>query len=421
MPSINDTITKLLVLCADKMKAVDFAIVPGQEYRGVQKLVSTAYYATSHRVIAESLPTEEYQTWFLSRKESFTSLALNSSVRHVTGMRPPKDSIFKTVLAMRTLRPIFHMSACGCGETADVCGFHFLKCGMASPSPFVSIHNRVRDATIQAFQNYVRRNSPSPLKVFSETDKFQACMINQYYAVAQGRENHRADAIVYEDSDPWHPWFIDFVQAQIDDPNPDVVLRHLSRAHDGKINELVRSHIDIPRSSIIPFAFCSNGVIHHAALAFIDLFLCKASLIPINEPPSVEKMKVLHAISKAIVDQTATLISNHFSKFIHSLYNRSFPIAAALSSTPAPRRGLAWHASHSSAEPLTSTSLGGVTGPSLPASRMHSLALPAASAAPAPAASPRRSLRSNFGVPYGLPSDSCDSVNDLAVGPRGRR
>ena len=181
------------------------------------------------------------------------------------------------------------------------------------------------------------------------------------------------------------------------------------------------SHIDIPRSSIIPFAFCSNGVIHPAALAFIDLFLCKASRIPINEPPSVEKMKVLHAISKAIVDQTATLISNHFSKFIHSLYNRSFPIAAALSSTPAPRRGLAWHASHSSAEPLTSTSLGGVTGPSLPASRMHSLALPAASAAPAPAASPRRSLRSNFGVPYGLPSDSCDSVNGLAVGLRGRR
>ncbi len=46
---------------------------------------------------------------------------------------------------------------------------------------------------------------------------------------------------------------------------------------------------------------------------------------------------------------------------------------------------------------------------------MHSLALPAASAAPALAASPRRSLRSNFGVPYGLPSDSCDSVNGLAV------
>jgi hypothetical protein len=179
----------------------------------------------------------------------------------------------------------------------------------------------------------------SPLRVFSETDKFQACMVNQHYDVVQGRENHRADAIVYKDSDPWHPWFIDFVQAQIDDPDPDATLRHLSRAHTEKINELVRSHINISRSSIIPFAFSSDRVIHPAALAFIVLFLCKAARTPINVPPSVEKMKVLHAISKAIVDQTATLITGHFSKFIYSLYNRSFTTAAAISSISAPRRG----------------------------------------------------------------------------------
>jgi ribonuclease HI len=420
LPSINNTITKLLVLCADKMKATDFVITPDQEYRGVQKLVSTAYYTTSHRKIAESLPTEGYQAWFFSRKESFTSLALNSSVRHVTGMRPPKDSIFKTVLAMRTLRPIFHMAACGCGEIADVCGFHFLKCGMAAPSPFVSIHNRVRDATIQAFQSYVRRNAPSPLKVFSETDKFQACMVNQYYDVASGRDNHRADAIVYEDSDPWHPWFVDFVQAQIDDPDPEAVLRHLSRAHAEKINELVRSHINIPRSSIIPFAFSSNGVIHPAALAFVDLFLCKAARIPINEPPSLEKMKVLHAISKAIVDQTATLITGHFTKFIYSLYNRSFPITAAISSVSAHRRGNARRFRHSSVIPLAPVVPRGAAESSLSASCVHSLASSAASAAPVTTAPLRRSSRSNFGLPW-QSGDSRDSVNGLAVGVRGRQ
>jgi ribonuclease HI len=420
-PSVNDTITSLLGLCSDKMKATDFIIVPGQEYRGLQKLVSTAYYITSHRKILESLPTEEYQSWFLSRKESFTSLALNSSVRHVTGMRPPKDSIFKIVLAMRTLRPIFHMASCGCGDTVDVCGFHFLKCKMAEPSPFVSIHNRVRDATIQSFQSYVRRNSPSSLRVFSETDKFQACIINRYYDNVQGQENHRADAIVYEDSDPWHPWFIDFVQAQIEDPNPDVMLRHLSRAHGEKINALVRSYINIPRSSIIPFAFSSNGVLHPAALAFVDWFLCKAARTPINEPPSIEKMKVLHAISKAIVDQTATLLTGHFSKFIHCLHNRTFPINAALSSIPAPRRGYVCRSRQVSAGPPSLTVSGGDAG-SIPlrASAVHSVALSATVASPTDSASLRRSSRINFGVPRPS-SDLCGPTGGLAVGGRGRR
>jgi ribonuclease HI len=420
LPSVNDTITQLLVLCADKMKTADFALTPGQEYRGIQKLVSTAYYVTSHRKIAELLPTEEYKAWFLSREESFTSLALNSSVRHVTGMRPPKDSIFKSVLAMRTLKPIFHMSACGCGEIADVCGLHFLKCKMAAPSPYISIHNRVRDATIQAFQSYVRRNSPSLLRVFSETDKFHACMISRYYNVVQGKENHRADAIVHEDSDPWHPWFIDFVQARIDNPDPDVVLKHLSQAHAEKINELIRSYIDIPRSSIIPFAFSSNGVIHPAALAFIDWFLCKAARTPINEPPSVEKLKVLHAISKAIVDQTATLITGHFSKFIHYLHSRSFPITSALTPLSSPRCGYVRRAHQPSAVPLAPTISEGVMRPSpLLAPLVHSSALSVTDTTPHGPAGPRRSSRSNFGLPRRPDNSSRGSADGLAVGGRG--
>jgi hypothetical protein len=314
------------------------------------------------------------------------------------------------------------MASCGCGQTVDVCGFHFLKCKMAAPSPFVQIHNRVRDATVQAFQNYIRRNSPSSLRVFSEADKFQACFVGQYYNVAQGKDDHRVDAIVYEDSDPWHPWFIDFVQAQIDDPDPDSMMTHLSRSHANKIHELVRSHINIPRSSIIPFAFSSNGVIHPAALAFIHWFLCKASRIPINEPASVEKMKVLHAISKAIVDQTATFITGHFSKFIHHLHSCAFPITVALSSIQAPQGGRPQCARQLSPTEPPESSVSDEVGPgSLLAPIVHSHALSATYTTPdASSASLRRSSRANLGRPRPS-SDSRESTDGLAVGARGRR
>jgi len=141
--------------------------------------------------------------------------------------------------------------------------------------------------------------------------------------------NHRADAIVFEESDPWHPWFIDFVQAQIDDPDERNIMRHINASYQAKIFELLRDHLLIPRTSIIPFAFCSNGVIHPQSLLFIDWFLCRASHAPINEPSAIEKLRVLHAISGAILDQTATLITSHFNRFIYSLYDKEFPLASS--------------------------------------------------------------------------------------------
>ncbi len=103
-----------------------------------------------------------------------------------------------------------------------------------------------------------------------------------------------------------------------------------------------------------------------------------------------------------LVDQTDTLITGHFIKFIHHLHNRSFPITAA-SSFPAPRRGFARRSRQPSAEPPVS---GGVTRPSsLLAPLVHSSSLSATDTAPAAPASLRRSSRCNFGLPW-QPSDS---------------
>ena len=85
-------------------------------------------------------------------------------------------------------------------------------------------------------------------------------------------------------------------------------------------------------------AFASNGVFHPSALAFIDFFLCRASRVPVNEPPALEKLKVLQAMSCAIVDQTATILTSHFSTFTNALHARAFPLVLAMSSRDNPRR-----------------------------------------------------------------------------------
>jgi len=212
------------------------------------------------------------------------------------------------------------------------------------------------------------------------------CEVNKYYATAANCENHRADAIVFEESDPWHPWFIDFVQAQIDDPDDKNIMRHINASYQAKISELLRDHLLIPRTSIIPFAFCSNGVIHPQSLLFIDWFLCRASHAPINEPAAIEKLRVLHAISGAIVDQTATLITSHFNRFIYSLYDTEFPLAlsgarGSLSSRQGRRLGrprCGGHVAGLDAAPLgLQTHVVSNGEPSLPVDAALGVALPA--------------------------------------------
>ncbi len=325
-PSLSATVTKLMGMCENKMKANDFALSPSQEYRGVQKLVSTAFFSTLHDAVTSKLPLEHYKAWLFSRKTTFTSLSLNSSVRHVTFHRPPLDKVFPMVFAMRSLRPIFHNYQCDCGEIVDVCGLHVLRCGKVSPKPFTSLHNKVRDATVKALFDYTRRNAPAPLKIFSEVDRFHLCEVDRYYHTASGCSRHRADAVVIEETDPFHPRFLDFVQAQIDDFDESRLMRHVEAAYQRKITDYVHDHVSLPWSHVIPIAFSSNGVFHPASLLFIDWFLCQASRVPVSEPPAIEKLRVLQAMSSAIVDQSASILTCHFSKFINALHVSAFPM-----------------------------------------------------------------------------------------------
>ncbi len=208
--------------------------------------------------VITALPLEQYRAWFSSRKDTFTSLSLNSSVRHITFHRPPLDKVFPMVLGMRSLRPSFHLYQCDCGEVADVCGLHLLRCGKVHPKPFTSLQNMVRDATVKALADYARRNSPSPLKIFSEVERFHMCEVDRHYHTASGCSQHRVDAIVLEDTDPFHPRFLDFVQAQIDDCDESKVMRHIEAAYQRKISIL--DHVAIPRAHVIPMAFSSNVV-----------------------------------------------------------------------------------------------------------------------------------------------------------------
>jgi hypothetical protein len=239
-------------------------------------------------------------------------------------------------------KPSFHMYHCNCGELVDVCGLHSLKCQRASPSPFISVHNKVRDATVRALHDYVRRNAPSHLQIYSETQKFHLCEIKRFYPAASGAANCRADAVVFEEADPFHPWFLDFVQAQIDDPRADKIMTNINRAHRAKITEALRNHVHLPRSAIVPMAFAANGVFHPSSLVFIDWFLVRASHSPVSEPPSLEKLRVLQAISSAIVDQTASILTTHFSKFTYALHSREFPcvLSQGASTTVSSRRRL---------------------------------------------------------------------------------
>ncbi len=89
-------------------------------------------------------------------------------------------------------------------------------------------------------------------------------------------------------------------------------------------------------------AFAANGVFHPSSLVFIDWFLVRASHSPLSEPPSLENLQVLHAISSAIVDQTASILTTHFSKFTYAFYSREFPcvLPQGASTTVSSRRRL---------------------------------------------------------------------------------
>ncbi len=76
---------------------------------------------------------------------------------------------------------------------------------------------------------------------------------------------------------------------------------------------------------VIPFAFSASGYIHPATLLFIDRFICIAASPPLSAAPSSEKLKFWHAVSGAVVEKTAYLMSAHFNRFVNNYHTALFP------------------------------------------------------------------------------------------------
>ena len=60
---------------------------------------------------------------------------------------------------------------------------------------------------------------------------------------------------------------------------------------------------------------------------FIEHFLCTAASSPLSAAPSNEKLKFWHAVSGAILEKTAYLLSAHFHRFINTYHTALFPHA----------------------------------------------------------------------------------------------
>ncbi len=151
-------------------------------------------------------------------------------------------------------------------------------------------------------------------------------MKNHHHPVTDGSDGGlRVDAIVHDPSRPDLPRFIDFVQAQVNNPSPDRILNELNAAHAKKVAALLTCHSSLPRSNIVPFVFCANGLIHPSALVFLDWFLRTAPSVALVTAPSNEKLKFLHAISSAIAEKTASFLSVHFHRYISAHHTSLFP------------------------------------------------------------------------------------------------
>ena len=325
-PHINDSLLRLQRMNLTSLAPDVFTLAINKECRFVQTTISTAFFNTRHDSIATMLPSPDLQAWFISRDNAFTSLPFNSSVRHVTHRRPPADNVFRFALALRTLRPIFEGYRCSCSVMSDSCGLHMLRCGMANPSPFTAIHHAVRDSTVRCMQDYIRRNAGSNFRVISERDDFHKCEVRRYHAVSNGSlTGLRCDAIMYEFDRPDQPWFIDYVQAQVNNPAAARVGKEVDNAHQKKITELTNAHPSVPASKVIPFAFSASGYIHPATLLFIDRFICMAASTPLSAAPSGEKLKFWHAVVGATVEKTAYLMSAHFQRFVNNYHTALFP------------------------------------------------------------------------------------------------
>ncbi len=307
-----------------------FQFKPREFYSNVQASLTTSFHTLLQSHISNQLTLPSYKGWFEGGKEQYTSFTLNSQVRHITHIKPPQDSIFRTVLCMRVLRPLFFRALCKCGQFIDPCGHHALRCLHTS---YTLIHHGVRDGCLNWMRTYIKRQHNSPFKVVSERDSQSQCLLSNYYiatdsvapnAPVSGR---RSDGILWALNDPMRPWAIDFTQMQTTTDKLDVRLRELNKKYDEKVKIYSDSHPTIPLSRIVPFVFTSDGNIHPKTEEFMDWFICKAASTELFEPPSHEKISFRHAFLSSLQDKTASMITQCFETTLKEAHASLFPLA----------------------------------------------------------------------------------------------
>jgi hypothetical protein len=299
-------------------------------YVNVQGALTTSFHTLLQKRILNRLDQPSYKGWFEGGKEQYTSFTLNSQVRHITSVRPPHDSIFRMVLSMRILRPLFFNATCKCGETYDFCGHHALRC---QHTPYTTIHHSVRDGVIRWMEMYIKRQHNSPMKTVSEKQSSTQCQVGLYYTVSpHPRDNmptggRRADGIVWCLNDPMRPWIIDFVQLQTNSADSSTRLRDFDKKYNDKVRTYSDSHPTMPLSRIIPFVFTSDGVLHPKTEEFMDWFICKAASEELREPPSKDKISFRHTFLSALQDKTAFTITSCFETHLKESHAALFPTA----------------------------------------------------------------------------------------------
>ena len=326
----TQSVNKILAYKFPSFTPSFFLLKTNEAYANIQAALTTSFHTLQQTRISNLLTLPSYKGWFEGGKEQYTSFTLNSQVRHITRIRPPQDSIFRTVLSMRVLRPLFYGAMCRCGKLIDPCGHHVLRC---THTPYTNIHHGVRDGCLKWMQLYIRRQHNSPLKTVSEKESQSQCELANYYATTSSLIQNapvfgrRADGVLWALSDPMRPWVIDFVQTQTTSDKLDIRLRELNKKYDEKVKIYSDSHPTIPLSRIVPFVFTSDGVLHPRTEEFMDWFICKAASTELAEPPSSEKISFRHAFLSSLQDKTAFLITTRFETTLKEAHASLFPLS----------------------------------------------------------------------------------------------
>jgi hypothetical protein len=307
-----------------------FHLKPKEFYTNIQSALTTSSHNALQAHISSLLMSPAYKGWFEGGKEQYTSFTLNSQVRHITHIKPPQDSVFKMVLSMRVLRPLFFNDLCKCGKFLDPCGHHVLRC---IHTPYATIHNGVRDGCLRWMQMYIKRQHNSPFKAVSEKESQSQCELANYYIATNSPApnaplaGRRADGVLWALNDPMRPWAIDFVQTQTTTDKLDIRLRDLDKKHNDKVKLYLDSHPTIPPSRIIPFVFTSDGILHPKTEEFMDWFICKAASVELFEPPSHEKVSFRHAFLSSLQDKTSFILTSRFETSLREAHASLFPLA----------------------------------------------------------------------------------------------